>query len=591
MSGTSGNDFGLIASGIDRVFEHRKNFLVIGLTGRTGSGCTTAAKILATQSFASLNLPTVKNPPLSHEDRKLRIVSLWARTHWRPFVPISVTALILALAIEDGLSNLLDVIRNVDPAANLAEIQKRLAPCEADVKDAFNVARNLHKDGSAHASRAASVFTRDIVVALEAMKQFLSDRSAYTALFQLLGNNVRQSGYPTRDDIDPDRIFTIPETISLVIDVVMAHFGQMGTKQQYIVIDALRHPYEIRYLRERISSFYTVAVSTTERERERRLHAQQMTDDQVKLLDDIEYPNKIAKAKDYSQLVKQNIQACLELADIYISNVSNDAGPDEEITRQLVRYVALMQHPGLITPTATERCMQAAITARANSGCISRQVGAVVTDQHFSVKAIGWNDVPQGQVPCLLRNVGHMMQGNYDRTAYSDFERNNEPFRQKVIEIYDWSAGEDDFKGRNLSYCFKTAYNAISRDGNNQVHTRSLHAEENAFLQIAKYGGQSISGGYLFTTASPCELCAKKAYQLGVRKIFYIDPYPGIAISHVLGSGSMKPELQLFEGAIGSAYHDLYQPVMPYKDELPRLIDADKDKEPGIGVDSRPGSP
>ncbi|WP_407675469.1 hypothetical protein [Paraburkholderia sabiae] len=89
---------------------------------------------------------------------------------------------------------------------------------------------------------------------------------------------------------------------------------------------------------------------------------------------------------------------------------------------------------------------------------------------------------------------------------------------------------------------------------------------------MAKYGGQSILGGYLFTTASPCELCAKKAYQLGIRKIYYIDPYPGIATNHVLASGTQRPELSLFEGAIGAAYHDLYQPVMSYKDELPLLL-------------------
>jgi len=122
MSETSGSDYGLIASGIERVFEHRKNFLVIGLTGRTGSGCTTAAKILATESFASLALPTVQNPPLSHEDRKLRIVSLWAQTHWRPFVTVSVTAVILALALRDGLANLIGVVKSVDPDAKATEM-------------------------------------------------------------------------------------------------------------------------------------------------------------------------------------------------------------------------------------------------------------------------------------------------------------------------------------------------------------------------------------------------------------------------------------------------------------------------------------
>lgn len=72
----------------------------------------------------------------------------------------------------------------------------------------------------------------------------------------------------------------------------------------------------------------------------------------------------------------------------------------------------------------------------------------------------------------------------------------------------------------------------------------------------------------MFTTASPCELCAKKAYQLGISKIVFIDPYPGIASSHILSSGENSPELSLFRGAVGSAFHKLYQPFMPFKDEL-----------------------
>lgn len=86
-----------------------------------------------------------------------------------------------------------------------------------------------------------------------------------------------------------------------------------------------------------------------------------------------------------------------------------------------------------------------------------------------------------------------------------------------------------------MPYCFKTAYNAFSGE-KNQVHTRSLHAEENAMMQISKSGGQGLRDGFLFTTASPCELCAKKAYQLGVRTIYYIDPYPGISRNHILKS-------------------------------------------------------
>ena len=91
---------------------------------------------------------------------------------------------------------------------------------------------------------------------------------------------------------------------------------------------------------------------------------------------------------------------------------------------------------------------------------------------------------------------------------------------------------------------------------------------------MSKYGGNGIQNGFLFTTASPCELCAKKAYQLGIKRIYYIDPYPGISAIHILQSGSNDPELVLFTGAIGRAFHKLYSPLIPYKDELSALIES-----------------
>ena len=109
----------------------------------------------------------------------------------------------------------------------------------------------------------------------------------------------------------------------------------------------------------------------------------------------------------------------------------------------------------------------------------------------------------------------------------------------------------------------------------NQVHTRSLHAEENAFLQISKYGGEGIKDGTLYSTASPCELCSKKAYQLGIKRIVYIDPYPGTAQEQILLSGLYPPKVELFKGAIGSAYNKLYEPIISYKDELKALSNKD----------------
>jgi dCMP deaminase len=214
--------------------------------------------------------------------------------------------------------------------------------------------------------------------------------------------------------------------------------------------------------------------------------------------------------------------------------------------------------------------MQIAYTAKYNSGCISRQVGAVITDAYFSIKSIGWNNIPEGQVPCLLRSADELLDKDLreaDNIAFSKYEKNTEDkffpeFQDKFSSI-----DRTNMQGHNCSFCFKDIQNSIT-EGKNQVHTKSLHAEENAMMQISKYGGQSLKNGILFTTASPCELCAKKAYQLGITKVFYIDPYPGISMSQILDCGKLKPQTHLFTGAIGRAYHKLYEPFMPYKDEI-----------------------
>jgi deoxycytidylate deaminase len=223
--------------------------------------------------------------------------------------------------------------------------------------------------------------------------------------------------------------------------------------------------------------------------------------------------------------------------------------------------------------------MQVAYNAKYNSGCISRQVGAVVTDQSFIVKSIGWNDVAKNQMPCKLRKLDDLV---FDRRTdiFSDYERNKDAtnsitkeqinFKSKAKELYE-KADTDNLNGRHCAFCFKTLQNSLEGE-KNQVHTRSLHAEENAMMQIAKKGGNGLEEGKLFTTASPCELCSKKAFQLGIKEIYYIDPYPGIARDHTLKNGikseEHNPEMIMFRGAVGRAYHKLYEPFMSYKDEV-----------------------
>lgn len=72
----------------------------------------------------------------------------------------------------------------------------------------------------------------------------------------------------------------------------------------------------------------------------------------------------------------------------------------------------------------------------------------------------------------------------------------------------------------------------------------------------------------MYVTASPCVLCSKKAFQIGIREIVYLDPYTDIAPDLILRCGWNTPKLKAFKGAIGVTFYKLYRPFMPYKDEI-----------------------
>lgn len=389
--------------------------------------------------------------------------------------------------------------------------------------------------------------------------------------FQLLGNFIREKLEPASTQNQGSVDLSIISIVNLLIKLYRYKLVNIEHRNKIIIIiDALRNPYEILFLRERYSAFYAMSVNTYEEERQRRLYMKSYSKIQVEECDNTEYPQKPKLCDIY---MKQNIERCNEISDIHLVNdKKNDIQP---LAKQLVLYLSLILHPGLVPPTNKERTMQIAYTAKYNSGCLSRQVGAVITDENFTIKAIGWNDVPEGQTPCILRNIHNVYKQQADRIAYSNYEWNDTSFHKKLenkILNGNWSI---DLKGRNVSYCFKDIFNDKGKGQNNQVHTRSLHAEENAFLQISKYGGQGIKGGKLFTTASPCELCAKKAYQLGIKEIYYIDLYPGISKKHILENGANCPKMKMFDGAIGRAYIHLYQPILSYKDELRDLLEPE----------------
>ncbi len=612
-----------MSNNLQKLYSLRKNFSIIGLTGRTGSGCSETALKLSKGFYDLKNIRDIDvfNSSPSVFSKKIEIVKTFSEKNWKEYRIIEYKKVLLFILLPKLYSNpknelLKDYYKDKlkeDPDLSLissikTKIQSYIHKYDNLIKKIIELGDLSIVKNIDELKIINDIFWGEDFNKLASLIDEVLVKNGLTRRVMLLHHvaaNFRRSGQPfMTNDANINNIYNIASVINRIIKATKQ---QSDTNECHIVIDSLRNSLEINFFKERYSAFYLVAVKN-DRRRAKLMTKYPIVDqvqdiitiDRLLEMDDVEY-----KSSDFQKGIfySPDVQNCIQIADYHINNNYHD---DDFATttkyqsfysldEQLIKLQSLIQQPGIITPDPPERVMQLAYTAKLNSGCISRQVGAVVTDKEFSTKAIGWNDVPKGALPCSLRNVKNIFNEKKS-FGFTDFElgkglKETENLENLMIQeqevdneskeynsfikanYNELSIPTEKLEGRNCPYCFKTAYNTFSGE-KNQVHTRSLHAEENAMMQISKYGGQGLKNGFLFTTASPCELCAKKAYQLGIETIYFIDPYPGISRNHILKSNKDKdPKMVLFSGAVGRAYHKLYEPFMAQKDELTLLTD------------------
>ena len=137
------------------------------------------------------------------------------------------------------------------------------------------------------------------------------------------------------------------------------------------------------------------------------------------------------------------------------------------------------------------------------SSCSQRKVGALIIDEYGNVVSSGFNEVPLYERPC--KNTYGMCYRKYLRNQFSDELTNiidDSTTKEAVV-----AKVKKHFKG--LDYC------------------RALHAEENAIVNMARVGsGKDLNSATLYTTTYPCNLCANKIVQVGIRRLVYFEPYP-----------------------------------------------------------------
>lgn len=431
--------------------------------------------------------------------------------------------------------------------------------------------------------------------------------------------------------INAKNLFSLPSRINMFIKLLRKYpnnshsVGNYHRTPVYVVINNFKNVFEAYYFKRRYSAFYLMSVSCNEEKRRNRFNAfknyliTNMREDlssgkriyksviEAKRLNDsidlseksemslcsiqnaiggaldkdgaiMEFiqqifysPNTLLKTsyeKNLAPFLLQDVVTCIENADIFVTRDYNEPEYkyDKRLIRMIGRIAALILHPGLLVPTPVERCMQIAMTAKLNSGCLSRQVGAVVTDADYNILSLGWNDAPCGMESCLYRNFYDLARKS-DKSAYSVYELYDVEFRRYIDCVKsELEPIKTELKGLPMAFCFKDIYQDLIKQ-RDQIYTRALHGEERA---LAACGNTKAKGGNLFTTSSPCELCAKRAKEAGISIIYYIEQYPGISRDHIISIGPKETRAKYvpFVGAVGLAYTKLYTPLIPYKDEL-----------------------
>lgn len=698
---------------IRKVFDQRSDFIVIGLVGAVDSGLEYVADILS-RDFEDLNLYEVDCEIDDNiQRREHKIIYDYAKHHWKRFDVIKARDVIITYILENKntykrfckeigrdllssaeffqkyYSNLRNLkIDSKEYYVDIDEIKEGIdqfldrclekglyvALLERNNELADYIIALKSKTGTSTTTRTTLslyIYTKYILPVLgQLIKEFL-EKEKYTTLFQRYGNEIRFFGTldmkKWKEQIENienlpnfDYFYSIAKRINTFIKIRRAPTTDKKSVPTQIVIDSLKNPYEISFLKDRYSAYYTFAlpekhkketVGEIEFKQEHysvlfenpsyikkdfgkfitllieytRRNENQIDRQDYNYVQALETPNTFMEyilgrlekldwdeegVSDWCPEIRimnyswefenfgiledeysffftilkdpirtfcmisglylfylQDIQSSIQSADVFLGSLSDIRGKTD-LTYQIVRYVSLIMHPGLVLPTKIERCMQIAYSAKVNSGCISRQVGAVLTDKDYNILSIGWNEVPAHRVPCLYRSLKELQEKPCDET-YSDLEK-TDPLLRRYISSYDFrdqKKVDDICEGLLPGYCFKALYGKVTHE-KEQKDSRAMHGEERAFHSCVNK--KLAEGGCLFTTSSSCERCTIIANEYRIKKIYYIESYPGIAQSHVNASGPKeeRAEFILFRGAIGVAYTKLYTPILPRKDEL-----------------------
>lgn len=248
-------------------------------------------------------------------------------------------------------------------------------------------------------------------------------------------------------------------------DVIARRIMERVDINRNYVIDSFRNPAEVKAFREREGFFLFFVDAPAEKRFERCLERKREGDPET--LQEFRKLEEIElKSRDSNA---QQLEECRKLADYCLIN----DGTKEELWKKVDEIMKDMPK-NFSRPSWDEYFMNVAKVVGQRSNCIKRKVAAIIVKDKRIIST-GYNGTPRGVKNCS--------EGGCPRC--NDF-------------------GES---GKNLEECYCS------------------HAEENSIVQSA-YHGISVKGGTLYSTFSPCLMCAKMIINAGIERVVYNADYP-----------------------------------------------------------------
>lgn len=204
-----------------------------------------------------------------------------------------------------------------------------------------------------------------------------------------------------------------------------------------------------------------------------------------------------------------------------------DTDTDTQINNRVKRFLDLALGTKIITPTSSETAMYFAASAAGNSACLSRQVGAALTDSNGEVVSVGWNDVPRFGGGLYSAEAASAPNPDSDHRCWNlkggvcfNDEEKTSISELLVSELITNNIVPKEEKARALSLVLKN-----KKLKNLIEFSRAVHAEMHAIINANRSPHRLKDGGKLYVTAYPCHACARHIVAAGITEVYYIEPY------------------------------------------------------------------